>query len=341
MYKSTLGVAILLLAVVGFTGILLTSCEDEMELPQYPVYFHGDEGSVVFEIDAIRGTKISEPSPPIKTGYEFAGWYRDTNLTSKWDFKRDRVSSELRLFAKWIEILSLPLKYVEGREFQIGKLYTGDYPLVRAKVNDFCIGQYEVTQDIYQEVTGVNPSYHMGARLPVENVSWYDAVLFCNLLSRRDGYEEVYSINGMDVTCDWGKMGYRLPTDAEWEYAAVGGVRNIPSKYAGSNNANDVAWYSDNSAGISHEVGLKMSNELNLFDMSGNVWEYAWDWYDLGYYRDDPVLNPNGPSTGTVRVIRGGCYLNADWVTSIKEILYTDPTRKTNHIGFRVVLPIK
>jgi|GEM_PF-3390432 len=211
---------------------------------------------------------------PIREWYIFYGWY--ASLDGK-DIKIDSATKvniwgNHTLYAKW---LSLPMILVQGGTFQMGSI-SGDSdekPVHSVTVGSFYMGTYEITQGIYEQVMGRNPSKFKGARLPVEQVSWYDAVAFANALSRRDGLQEVYTINGESVSCDWGKRGYRLPTEAEWEYAARGGSKSQGYMYSGSNMVGDVAWYWDNSGSKTHDTGSKNANELGLYDMSGNVRE--------------------------------------------------------------------
>ena len=175
----------------------------------------------------------------------------------------------------------------------------------------YYIGETEVTQELWQAVMGNNPSRFTGAKNPVERVSWYECVEFCNELTAEVMGEEhcVYKIRGESVTADFSQKGFRLPTEAEWEYAAMGGRYH---KYAGTNNAGvlgEYAWYWDNSGKKTHEVGTKKANKYGLYDMSGNVWEWCWDWY-----KDSTPASgqsdPTGQSSGSRRVRRGGSWGN-------------------------------
>ena len=168
--------------------------------------------------------------------------------------------------------------------------------------------------------TGRRKSYDEGwgrGTRPVINVSWNDAIAYCNWLSEKEKLPKAYDSNGnlLDkdgrVTTDITKvLGYRLPTEAEWEYAARGGNKSKGYKYAGSDNVGDVAWYNSNSGKKTQEVGKKAPNELGLYDMSGNVWEWCSDWY--GGYSSSAQTNPYNSTAGSDRVFRGGsCYSDA------------------------------
>ncbi|MCF7939957.1 MAG: SUMF1/EgtB/PvdO family nonheme iron enzyme, partial [Spirochaetales bacterium] len=241
---------------------------------------------------------------------------------------------------------AVPLTYVEGGSFEMYTPYnhlraaTADssVPLYIVQVNSFYIGTFEVTQDVYTQVMGNNPSRWKGDRLPVEQVSWFEAVEFCNALSRLEGRQEAYTIIG-DVSVNWESNGYRLPTEAEWEYAARGGVKSGGYTYLGSNSAEDVAWFFRNSGKRTHPVGDKQPNELGLFDMGGNVSEWCWDWFDRDYYRNSSRENPTGPDSGSSRVLRGGAWNN--WRTNIDadERGYDSPSKKYSTNGFRVLVP--
>jgi uncharacterized repeat protein (TIGR02543 family) len=233
----------------------------------------------------------------------------------------------------------------------------------------FYMSKYQVTQGQYQDVMGSLPSslisgnYGKGDNYPVYYVSWYDAIEFCNALSAKEGLTSYYTITktvdsdpsntgSTDpyrwlVTTNSSANGYRLPTEAEWEYAARGGALNTTGYkiYSGSNNVNDVAWWYDtnNSTGNSemktHEVGTKQPNELGIYDMSGNVWEWCWDWY--GSYNGD-ATDPTGASSGSDRVIRGGGYRQP--TGEVRSACRGDgiyPALTADDIGFRVVLPMQ
>lgn len=205
-------------------------------------------------------------------------------------------------------------------------------------IGTFGIGKHEVTQALYRQVMGANPSDFTGdANRPVESVSWFDAVTFCNALSRKDNREPCYKINGQEVSCDFARNGYRLPTEAEWEYAAQGGVQSNGYTYAGSNDVDAVAWFAGNSGGKPHPVGTKRANELGLYDMTGNVWEWCWDWW--GEYPEGRQTDPRGPLSGSFRVLRGQHWKSTELRTLSTSVRgYIAPTISHNYIGFRIAV---
>ncbi len=253
------------------------------------------------------------------------------------------VSPELQAAAaKEPQVFSsfMDLVFVESGSFSMGSEEgnASEKPAHAVEVNGFYIGKYEVTQSQWIEIMGAKPILDKGAgdKNPIYNVSWSEAVDFCNKLSMKEGLTPCYTGSGAGTECNFSANGYRLPTEAEWEYAARGGNRSGKFLYAGSNNEEEAGWYSGNSGGATHEVGLKAPNELGLYDMSGNLWEWCWDWYDAKFYNSSPSKNPAGPDSGIYRVLRGGgwaIFANALRCTN----RYYGAHRSDSSTGFRCV----
>jgi formylglycine-generating enzyme required for sulfatase activity len=185
---------------------------------------------------------------------------------------------------------------------------------------------------------GNNPCWFKGNTLPVEMVSWYDAVEYCNKRSLQERLTPAYTIKGTNVAWNRNANGYRLPTEAEWEYAAKGGNGSPGNyEYSGSSRADAVAWYEANSKEETQPVGRKASNSLGLYDMSGNVWEWCWDWY--GDYSSESQRDPAGSSSGSFRVLRGGSWYYAVGYSRSASRNYANPSDADYNIGFRVVRP--
>ena len=198
---------------------------------------------------------------------------------------------------------------------------------------DFAMAETEVTQRQYRNLMGNNPSYFVGDELPVEKVSWLDAVAYCNALSVKENLPPCYQIAGANVLWQDGVKctGYRLPTEAEWEYAARAPTTTL---YAGSNNVDDVAWYSSGAGNTTHPVKTKMANGRGLYDLSGNVFEWLWDLYLPNYETLTPV-DPMGPSSGADRVVRGGSW---GYTAVGARVAYRDrfaPTIRSQGLGIR------
>ena len=184
--------------------------------------------------------------------------------------------------------------------------------------NDYYMGKYEVTQALWQAVMGSNPSFFKGDDLPVEQVSWNDCQEFVSKLTRMTGRK------------------FRLPTEAEWEYAARGGKKSRGYQYSGSSNISDVAWYDGNSGNKTHPVGMKQANELGIYDMTGNVDEWCQDWY--GSYVSSPQTNPIGANSGSKRVSRGGCWYYTAWICRSSFRDRNTPDCRISGLGLRLVL---
>jgi len=230
---------------------------------------------------------------------------------------------------------------IEGGTFTMGSPANepgrsgNEGPQHQVTVSSFYMGKYEVTQKEYQEVMGKNPSEFRGDNLPVERVSWYDAIEYCNKRSQKEGLTPAYTIATMTgVSRNSNANGYRLPTEAEWEYACRAGTTTAYNTGASINN--NTGWYEANSAGSTHEVGQKPANAWGLYDMHGNVYELCWDWYD-NIYTSRAQTDPLGPSSGRERVGRGGGWnSSAQNVRSAERNSYHPADSRYRNMGFRV-----
>ena len=228
--------------------------------------------------------------------------------------------------------------YIPAGSFTMGALeddrdaYVSELPrhMVTLK-QDFWMGKYPVTQALWEKVKGFNRSVFKGPNRPVENVSWFDAVRFCNQLSQYEGINPAYQIDGTAVICDWNSKGYRLPTEAEWEYCARAGKK---FKFSGGDTLRRVAWYAETSLGTTHPVGEKNPNGFGLYDMTGNVWEWVWDW--MGRYRKPSLIDPRGPKKGTLRIERGGGWRHHANRIRISRRSNFDPIYSGDDLGFRL-----
>ncbi|MBQ8759966.1 MAG: formylglycine-generating enzyme family protein [Bacteroidales bacterium] len=214
---------------------------------------------------------------------------------------------------------------VEGGTFQMGATseqggdaYSNESPVHNVTLSDYYIGETEVTQELWQAVMGSNPSHFSGyPQRPVEYVSWNDCQEFITKLNELTG------------------RNFRLPTEAEWEYAARGGNKSQGYKYSGSNTLGNVAWYDDNSSST-HNVKTKSPNELGIYDMSGNVYEWCQDWY--GSYSSSSQTDPTGPSSGSLRVLRGGSWNHYARYCRVSYRDRNNPDYGYDGYGFRLAL---
>jgi len=223
---------------------------------------------------------------------------------------------------KIIQNLLNNMVLVQGGTFSMGS-FAGqpgadqdETPAHQVTLSNFYIGKYEVTQEEWEVVMGSNPSYLIGAKNPVERISWDDCEEFLTRLSELTGRK------------------FRFPTEAEWEYAAIGGSQSQGYTFSGNNKINAVAWYEDNSGFKSHAVGGKDPNELGLYDMSGNVMEWCQDWY--GSYDAASQVNPVGPTDGEYRVARGGSWNFKENDCRAKLRNYGPPMTRRYFIGLRL-----
>jgi sulfatase modifying factor 1 len=287
----------------------------------------------------------------------------DSNKTIKaMAIKDGSNDSEIatKTYVIYSQMVSIPAgNFNMGRTTGTG--YDDELPTHAVSLSSFYIGKYEVTQAEWFAVMGTNPSTFTGDNSrPVEMVSFYDVLVYCNKRSMNEGLEPVYEISNSTDPVNWGAIpsandatwnaavcdmtanGYRLPTEAEWEYAARGGG-NIPDYlYSGSDNVGAVSWYEVNAAATTHPVGLKTANSLGTYDMSGNVQEWVWDWY--GAYTASSATNPTGPASNPtdLRVIRGGSWEQSATASRVVFRNWGTPEKgqskvSNSRLGFRVV----
>ena len=215
---------------------------------------------------------------------------------------------ENKVLADSVENIPIEMVFVKGGTFTMGREVTLD---------DYYIGKYPVTQELWQAIMGNNPScYSDDPKCPVEDISWHDAEAFIKKFNQKT------------------RKNYRLPTEAEWEFAARGGNLSKGFKFAGSDNLAEVAWYRDNSNKQTHPVGQKKPNELGIYDMSGNVWEWCKDWF--GDFEKSLQKNPDGPKSGSYRVLRGGCWDDDAEVCQISIRDMSTPDLYGSDDGFRL-----
>ena len=359
----------------------------------YTVTFDTDGGSAVKSQTVTAGQKAARPAAePTKSGdktsYVFLGWYK-SDLSAPFDFD-SAINETTTIKAKWLEgFVTVPGSTVAGGDkFKDANSRAGVFVAGRSvAISTFWMCDHEVTQAEYQDVMETNPSNYDGSsgkeaaagetqeKRPVEKVSWYDAITYCNKKSLAEGLTPCYTVSGVDfsgsvtvpttsddtwnaATCDFTKNGYRLPTEAEWEYAARGGRAGCeaasPTDWAGTDSEAELgkyAWYDSNSNSKTHEVktekqaGVNSANSLGLYDMSGNVWEWCWDWKnedvtinDNAYKVNGVVTNPAGAKSGSSRVYRGGSWnLDANYCSVAMRNGNSPDVHISSFLGFRVV----
>ena len=315
------------------------------QIPNYTINVSANptSGGTVSGGGTYQQGQICTVSATAATGYTFTNWTEGGTVVSTQANFTFTVNSNRTLVANFqqqttdqtftVNGVSFTMKRVEGGSFWIGaqstnssgqnydsEAYDNESPVHSVTLSTFYMGETEVTQELWQAVMGSNPSYFSGTNLPVEEESWNMIVnQFLPALNAATG------------------QNFRLPTEAEWEYAARGGNQGHGYKYAGSNTIGNVAWYDGNSNSQTHPVATKSPNELGLYDMSGNVWEWCSDWY--GNYSSGSQTNPQGPSSGSYRVLRGGSWYNGAGRCRVSARGSHDPGNTYSNGGFRLALP--
>jgi formylglycine-generating enzyme required for sulfatase activity len=287
------------------------------------------EVSLFYSLD--NGSSWLGPARSV-SGDAGSGIFSGRNKNILWNVLADRPQlkgNELRFKIRAIKAALMDFKFemvfVAGGEFRMGSIdgELDEKPMHRVVLSDYFIGKYEVTQKLWQKVIGSNPSSIKDCpECPVEQVSWEDIQDFLKKLNAATG------------------KNYRLPTEAEWEYAARGGSKSNGHPYAGNHDLSSVAWFSSNSGSKIHSVGQKQPNELGLYDMSGNVWEWCADRYGANYYhnRPNPDVNPQGPPSGLWRVFRGGSWNYFQDLCRVGLRNRDRPSLRYHDLGFRLVL---
>ena len=341
---------------------------------KYTVTFNSMDGTSVPALSVESGDFVKEPTAPSKEGFTFVGWYKEPSLTNQWNFATDKVTEEVRLYAKWS-----PQKYslIQGGTFVMGNTtnVSGDTDEIPHNVtlSSYYMGKTEVTFDEFDAYTtekGLpqkNSNDWLGADMgrgtrPVINVTWWDVIKYANWLSEKEGFPKAYNENTGELVDDKGQVttdttkvkGYRLPTEAEWEYAARERGKDIVYAWGNGNpmvNGKPTAniadetykaiysesniWnaYTDIYSGTA-PVGSFVANELGLYDMTGNVFEWCHDYY--GAYVSNGS-NPIGAVNGSDRVLRGGGWYSDSTVLRIARRNVNSPIISYEDLGFRLV----
>ena len=288
---------------------------DKLELEQYANHLEKQNSELKSQIVEARKAEEKRLAEEHK---------REAERKAEEERKRREEEKQAKKSTFTVGGVQFKMIRVEGGSFMMGApdkdsdAYDDEKPLHRVTLSDYYIGETQVTQSLWKAVMGDNPSNWKGDNLPVEHVSWNECQEFIKQLNKKTG------------------KTFRLPTEAEWEFAVRGGKKSQGFKYSGSNNIGDVAWYGDNSGSKTHPVKGKRANELGLYDMSGNVWECCQDWY--GDYSDSAQTIPLGPSSGSNRVLRGGSWNNRARLCRVASRSYYSPVDRYDGSGFRLAL---
>ncbi|WOZ80515.1 SUMF1/EgtB/PvdO family nonheme iron enzyme [Segatella hominis] len=295
--------------------------------------YESEEGTVKLKASAPSNLQITLTRESVGAGIVNQQQSENQQLSNTYVASSSNNSSGSPSVASGSNAISIPVKdgisiemvKVEAGTFMMGATsemkdpYDDEKPVHQVTLtNDYYMGKYEVPQALWEAVMGSNPSEYKGDNLPVEMVSWNDCQEFISKLNSLTGRK------------------FRLPTEAEWEYAARGGKKSRGYQYSGNSNISDVAWYDGNSGSKPHPVGTKQANELGIYDMSGNVYEWCSDWY--GSYSSSSQTNPTGADSGSSRVYRGGSWRNGAWLCRLSCRYFNTQFYRGNALGLRLAL---
>ena len=295
--------------------------------------YESEEGTVKLKASAPSNLQITLTRESVGAGIVNQQQSENQQLSNTYVASSSNNSSGSPSVASGSNAISIPVKdgisiemvKVEAGTFMMGATsemkdpYDDEKPVHQVTLtNDYYMGKYEVPQALWEAVMGSNPSEYKGDNLPVEMVSWNDCQEFISKLNSLTGRK------------------FRLPTEAEWEYAARGGKRSRGYQYSGNSNISDVAWYDGNRGSKPHPVGTKQANELGIYDMSGNVYEWCSDWY--GSYSSSSQTNPTGADSGSSRVYRGGSWRNGAWLCRLSCRYFNTQFYRGNALGLRLAL---
>lgn len=335
-----------------FLGLFTLSCSENSvnESPAPYIYEVSSADTFIGDTITFYGSGFNSPSDSCRIIYGDSMFINSIDCI-KWTWNVIRFEITEELVSTTYSVVSysdtsnkveinvsvlpeIELVEVNANTFNMGSTagFEDELPVHKVVISkDFLIGKFEVSKFLWKLVMGNNPNGYTGKNYPADSIDWIDAVLFCNKLSIMSGLDSCYAINNDDVQWDRNTNGYRLPTEAEWEMAAKGG---IVEEFSGK-AAEDVAWFNTTSGYKPHPSGQKSANGYEIYDMNGNILEWCWDLYSKKYYSDSLFTDPVGPVSGTRRVLKGGSW--ASGKTLVRAAARSFDNYDILQCGFRIV----